>query len=124
MVGLPGETIEDFKETIEMNRKCLPDWMGNSIFYPSPGTELYAVCKYQGLLKDNLSTEMERNRAVMDLPGFSRKQIQKHYVWFEYDVYKGHRSLVQLLIRTLRLKIITNRKLYFLYKKIKFIIGN
>ena len=122
MVGLPGETEKDFMETIEMNRKCLPDWTGSSIFYPSPGTSLHALCKQQGLIKGRLSTEMERSRPVMDLPGFSRKQIEKHYVWFEYNVYRGHKSLIQLLVTALRLKITTRPVLFKVYKKIKYII--
>jgi hypothetical protein len=119
MVGLPGETENDFKETIEMNRRCQPDWTGASIFYPSPGTSLYSLCEQKGLLRGPLSTEMERSRAVIDLPGFSRKRIEKHYAWFEYNVYKGHRPVVPLLLRALRLKIETSPGLFYFYRKIK-----
>jgi len=123
MLGLPGETEQDFRETIEMNRRCLPDWTGSSIFYPSPGTDLYASCKRQGLLQGPLTTEMERSRAVIDLPGFSRKRIEKNYVWFEYNVYKGHKPLARLLLRTLRLKIETRPFLFSLSRAIKFLFG-
>ena len=38
MVGIPGETIADFKETVKINRLCFPDAQWISIFYPYPGT--------------------------------------------------------------------------------------
>jgi len=41
MIGLPGETENDFQETIAMNRLCQPNWYFLSIFFPNPGTELH-----------------------------------------------------------------------------------
>ncbi len=121
MVGLPGETENDFMETIKMNRLCQPDWTGASIFYPSPGTALYSVCVERGLLKRELSTQMERSRAEIDLPGFSKKKIRQHYAWFEYNVYKGRRPLLPLLFRVIRLKIESNPALFFLHRNLKSI---
>jgi radical SAM superfamily enzyme YgiQ (UPF0313 family) len=114
MIGLPGETIDDFKETIEMNQKCLPDWVGNSIFYPYPGTRIYSYCKEQGLIKKSLATDMERKKAVLNLPGFSKKQIEEEYIWFEYHVFKGHKPLHKLLLKTLLLKI-RSKSHFFIY---------
>lgn len=123
MVGLPGETLNDFKETIEMNRKCLPDWTGNSIFYPIPGTELYNQCQKQGLLKGHIDTAMERSRAILDLPGFSRRQIENSYIWFEYNVYRRHRPVLRLLVNVVRLKIKANPSLFLLYKRLRKIFS-
>jgi len=123
MVGLPGETEDDFRETIEMNRKCQPDWTSASIFYPSPGTALHSFCMEKGLIGGRLPTEMERSRAVMDLPGFTKRRIEKHYAWFEYNVYKGKRPLAQLLLKTLRLRIESNPALFCLYRRTKRLLG-
>jgi len=119
LVGLPGETLSDFKETVRINRQCLPDWSGMSIFFPYPGTELYSLCKKQKLLKKNILGKMERGRAVLDLPGFSKKQIENSYAWFEYLIYKGHRPLHKLLLKTIFLKIRTRPFLFLLYRRIK-----
>ena len=97
LIGIPGETLYDFKKTVEMNRICLPDSQLLSIFYPYPGTDLYSLCKQQGLLQEPLATEWERKKAVLDLPSFSKKQIQKQYLWFNYHVYKGHRPYAVLV---------------------------
>jgi len=123
MLGLPGETENDFKGTIEVNRVCQPDWTSASIFYPSPGTKIFTLCKEKGLLKGSLPTEMERSRAVMDLPGFSKKRINKHYAWFEYNVYKGHRPVCPLLIKVLKLKIESSPFLFYVYRKTKLLLG-
>jgi anaerobic magnesium-protoporphyrin IX monomethyl ester cyclase len=104
MIGIPGETIADFKETVKINRVCLPDWHYTSIFFPYPGTDLYFLCKQQGLLKKPLDTEMERQKATLDLPGFTKKQIQKSYIWFDYYVYKGHKPIYIVLGRVLQSK--------------------
>lgn len=121
MVGLPGETEKDFKETIEMNRVCLPDWTGITIFYPSPGTALHAICKQRGLLSGRQATEIYTS-AVIDVPNFSRSRVKKQHLWFEYNVYKGHKPLSQLLLWTLKLKIKTTPVLFNLYRKLKLSI--
>ncbi|MGD9276208.1 MAG: radical SAM protein [Candidatus Pacearchaeota archaeon] len=117
LIGLPGETFEDFKETLEVNRKVLPDWHFTSIFFPYPGTDLYKLCEKEGLLKEPLDTKMERAKATLDLPGFSRKQIQKNYIWFDYNVYKGKKPLLGLLVKTMLTKIRSSQNLNYYYRK-------
>ncbi|MDP8233675.1 MAG: radical SAM protein [Candidatus Saelkia tenebricola] len=86
LIGIPGETLADIKETIEINRICKPDWDFTSIFFPYPGTALHSICKRQGLLKKNLDTRKERQRAVLDMPGLSRREIQRSFKFFHYYV--------------------------------------
>lgn len=47
--GLPGQSLEGMVETLLhlMSRKVL---IGPSIYYPTPGTALYSVCRDKGLL--------------------------------------------------------------------------
>ncbi|MFX0065493.1 MAG: B12-binding domain-containing radical SAM protein [Candidatus Hermodarchaeota archaeon] len=92
MIGIPGETLSDFKMTIACNRTALPNWMNVNIFFPYPGTDLYAVCKELGLLNHRLD-ERERVKASLDLKQFSRKQVQKQFEWFYYNVYRGYKPL-------------------------------
>ncbi|MCX5713955.1 MAG: radical SAM protein, partial [Candidatus Omnitrophica bacterium] len=86
LIGVPGETLSDFEETVAINRICKPDGHMTSIFFPYPGTDLYARCKEEGLLKGLLDTRNERERAVLDLPGFSRKQIQESFYLLDYYI--------------------------------------
>jgi len=102
LMGIPGETPEDFRQTVDLNRRCQPDWTWNSIFYPYPGTKLHALCLDKNLIRNDSTPDMERRISVLNLPGFPKDKIERGYVWFEYMVYKGHRPLHSLLAGALR----------------------
>lgn len=110
MVGLPSETPEDFKQTIELTRKCQPCFYDVFIFYPYPGTELARVCREQGLIDDSIDIQRVRERLVpvLNLPGFSKKQVLKSYIWIEYNVSKNSKPLFKILLHVLERKIITS----------------
>lgn len=118
MIGLPGETTADFWETVKINRICSPNWHFNSFFFPYPGTDLYLLCKKQGLLKEpfDIATEMERRRPVLDLPGFPKKQIHRSYIMFDYYVYTGRKAIYKGLGRVLTAWLRTNYYFYFFYR--------
>ena len=115
MIGLPMETYEDFKETLEINRLCLPDWVITSIFFPYPGTELFNLCLQKGYLNGKLDTEMERSRAILKLPNFSKRQVQNAFEWFYYDVYKKEKPIYILLIRVFVNKLRKWPSLFYIY---------
>jgi anaerobic magnesium-protoporphyrin IX monomethyl ester cyclase len=86
MVGIPGETLEDFEETIKCVKACQPVTHGLEIFYPYPGTEIYQLCRDMGVIKNQPDPKYERRIARLDLPGFSKKQIQEQYDNFEQSI--------------------------------------
>jgi len=89
LVGIPGETLSDFEKTIQCVRKCSPTYVYLSIFYPYPGTKLYHVAKEMNLIQSSMAdVRLERRKATMDLPGFSRRRIQLEYVLFYYYAFK------------------------------------
>lgn len=45
MVGLPGETIDEALETLDLNIACKPDMAWVSLFQPYPKTKLGELCK-------------------------------------------------------------------------------
>jgi len=100
MVGLPTETPADFAETLQMNRQIQPAFHATSIFFPYPGTSIAETCRQMGLLPEHIHTKDERQLAVLDLPGFSRRQIQKSFDSFHYQVYRSRKnsSILRLLI--------------------------
>lgn len=98
MIGLPGEAIEDFKETIKICRIYQPKKIFLSIFYPYPGTDLYKLCEKMDFLQDKIDiTIEERKQATLNLPDFNKMQIQKSYIWFNYNVYKSYKSRINLI---------------------------
>ena len=120
LIGIPGETLNDFKETIRINRICLPNVSIPHVFFPYPGTELYSLCKKLKLLPKVLDTALERCKATLDLPGFSNKQIQQSYVWFDYDVYKGHKPMHKILLKVLVSKLISHTFLHKIYRGLTY----
>lgn len=118
LVGIPGETPEDFEETIAINRICKPDWYFLSIFYPYPGTDLHRVCIEKGYVEKSLPGTLERTAASIDYPLFSSKEIQKNYIWFEYNVFKGIKPLHKILARVLVSSLKTNMVSITIYRSL------
>jgi len=48
MVGVPGETAEDFRRTRELLRRIRPDGYYFSLYIPAPGTKFIEVAKAHG----------------------------------------------------------------------------
>ena len=78
MMGIPHETPEMVEETIDLLRRCNPNHLQLSIFYPLPGTELYDVCEREGFLTDEKATSYF-DKPVLNLPTIKREQITRYY---------------------------------------------
>ena len=100
MIGLPTETALEFADTLTLNQKIQPDFHATSIFFPYPGTKLYETCNQINLLPRKIDTKDERQVARLDFPEFSKKQIQRSFDSFHYNVYKVRedKSIPKLLI--------------------------
>jgi len=118
MIGLPGETLEDFQDTLKINRICQPDDHFTSIFYPYPGTKIFESLKEGGLSLRAMETGMERKEAFFDLPGFTKKQIIKNYQWFDFNVYKGKKRMYKLLLRVMAVKLTSNPRFNLAFRRI------
>lgn len=100
LVGLPEETPGDFNETLKMNQAIQPQWHATSIFFPYPGTKLFNKVKEMGVLPSELTGKDERQLARISYPSFSKKQIQKAFDSFHYEVYKASssKSIIKLIV--------------------------
>lgn len=72
MVGLPTETEEDAKQTIEFLEEIKPDWACISIFTPIPGTKIYKKLREDGKIPDK--------------PDFARFSHQSPHSNFAYSM--------------------------------------
>jgi anaerobic magnesium-protoporphyrin IX monomethyl ester cyclase len=119
LIGLPGETYENFQETLDLVRECQPDNVLLSIFYPYPGTRLYDLSIEQGLLDSTFTMDIrERHISVLNLPGFSRRQIRREFILFPFKVYRGHLPWMVVMARTARGLITAYPALHSLYRKV------
>ncbi len=117
LIGLPGETLEDYLETVRAARRAQPDTCYVSIFYPYLGTDLATKAISLGLvhsrdLVTNDNSKAERTRAVLNLEGFSARRIRLEYILFWFRVYSGHWSMMKLIWHTLRSFLMAYPKIY------------
>lgn len=118
LMGLPTESLTDFKETLRVVREAQPIHVFLSIFYPYPGTKLHKIAEDLGLINKNPQYGYERTKVNLDLPEFNSKQIMREYVWFFYNVYKGKKPLLQVLARTFVTYLSTKPMLFKFYRKL------
>ena len=62
MFCLPGETLEQAFETIELNQKIRPFAMNSLIFHPYPGLEVTKYALEKGYLKEEDIQKLEKKR--------------------------------------------------------------
>jgi anaerobic magnesium-protoporphyrin IX monomethyl ester cyclase len=97
MVGLPEESLEKHMDTVRLNQEIKPDIASIYTFYPYPGTELYDYCvekQYYKPVKFLPKGYVSRRDTMLDMPGFSRKDIQQSLKWFGFRVFRKY-SLVK-----------------------------
>jgi len=103
LMGIPGETFDDYLETVQVVRDLQPEDVQLSIFYPYLGTDLYDVAVEQGAIPaGGTETGNERHRAVLDLPSFPKWRIQFEFVYFWYRSFRGHWSMGRIFLKMLR----------------------
>ena len=117
MIGLPGESWQEHKETVELNRRCQPDGHYTGIFYPYPGTELYNTCIRNELFKEPGSVQAERTQPVLELPNFSKARIKSAYIWFDYQVYRGYKPTWTILTQHTLNKTRSGRMIKYAFHK-------
>jgi radical SAM superfamily enzyme YgiQ (UPF0313 family) len=99
MVGIPYETIEDIKKTIELNKKIEPDEVQCSIFYPFPGTDLFYLCEENGWILDRKIKDYNAE-SIVKYDNISADELKKlrdtfaFNVFYDYNKIKAIRSLI------------------------------
>ncbi len=116
LMGLPGETVADYMETVRVARAAQPYTCLVSIFFPYLGTDLATESIHMGLIdSESLSPKGERSSAQLDLPGFSRRRIRFEYIVFWWRVYRGHWRLPKVLANMAAAYLRAHPKVYSLY---------
>ena len=77
MIGLPGETEANIRETMAINRKIRPHHVTVTIFYPFPGTPIHDVCKKEGVLQVDETTSIfvHSLHSTLKLPTISSERL-------------------------------------------------
>ena len=119
-MGLPGETVKDFYETVKVARLAQPHHCYVSIFFPYLGTDLANTAIDMGLIdKEHLSPKGERSNAQLNLPGFSSRRIRFEYIVFPWRVYRGIWPISKVVANVIASFLKAHPKLYSFYLSIR-----
>ncbi|MCR4317825.1 MAG: B12-binding domain-containing radical SAM protein [Planctomycetes bacterium] len=77
MIGLPYETPEMARQTIDFHRKIKPDEYWLTIFYPFKGTGLYDLCAKEGWIA-RAPVGNYFQESILDMPGFPMEKIAEY----------------------------------------------
>ncbi len=119
LIGLPGETPRDFRETVRLNRACQPDWFLLAVFFPYPGTELYERCREEGLLRQDPDPSLERRKPALSLPDFPKWRVAILRAWFPFLIYRGYRPLKECLWLVAMAVLYSHRFMIRLHRALK-----
>lgn len=80
MLGLPGETRDDLDQTLALAEELAVLDFGYFVFYPYPGTALFAVCKERGYLpEDYLERPANHRASILRLPDLTNDDLADYY---------------------------------------------
>ncbi|MAF96528.1 MAG: hypothetical protein CMM60_12335 [Rhodospirillaceae bacterium] len=104
MMGLPGETGENFKETVRINQKCKVDYADASIFQPYPGVGLTKYARENGYLdEENESWGGQFSETVLNFPQELKDRLHSYQAVFpllvEYPWLERHIDLVEKIYK-------------------------
>jgi len=88
MIGVPCETEDTIKATIELNRRIRPDWLVVSVFSPFPGTRLGKLVREKGWGGTGALPESYYDEGWgLDQPSLARERLLYYYRNFVDLVY-------------------------------------
>ncbi len=99
ILGLPGETRETIRETLEFAKEVNPRTLQVSLAAPYPGTFLYEQAKRNGWLVDDvdLLTKHGTQVATLSYPGLSHGEIFESVEEFYKKFYFRPSKIVEIL---------------------------
>jgi hopanoid biosynthesis associated radical SAM protein HpnJ len=114
IVGLPGETAETIKETIQFAKEINPHSLQVSIAAPYPGTALYRQAKENGWLPEDDATLIDEHgvqTATLSYPDLNRTQIYDSVETFYKQFYFRAGKIAEMSAEMLRSPEMMKRRL-------------
>jgi anaerobic magnesium-protoporphyrin IX monomethyl ester cyclase len=101
IVGLPYETNDKIKKTIELNRRARPSALQVTVFQPYPGTKLETLSREKGWLAEGRQLPLSHKLySILSYPHLSKRSIENARAFFRFNVLKNrnlHRAFLYLL---------------------------
>jgi hopanoid biosynthesis associated radical SAM protein HpnJ len=123
IMGLPGETRETIRETIEYAKMLDLNSIQASLASPYPGTEFYDLCKDQGWISsDAFIDDTGHQKCVINYPNLSNAEIfnsvEEFYNKFYFRPKYILRSIGKMIVNSEeRKKLLKEGKQYLAYMR-------
>ena len=123
IMGLPGETRETIKETIEYAKRLDLESIQVSLASPYPGTEFWDQCKREGwIASENYIDNTGHQMCIVNYPHLSNQEIfdavERFYSKFYFRPKYIARSIGKMIVDSEeRKKLLREGKQYFEYMK-------
>ena len=123
IMGLPGESRETIRQTIEFAKKLDLNSIQASLASPYPGTEFYDLCRQEGWISsDNFIDDSGHQKCVIDYPNLSNTEIfnsvEEFYNKFYFRPKYIARSIGRMIIDgDERRKLLKEGKQYLQYMR-------
>lgn len=106
MMGNPGETLDDVKDTLRLSQRIKPDFMQMTILSPFPATKYYLDALSQGVLtkdvwKDYANEINDDFRPPLwTQPGgiYTREELESHLRWFYGKFYLNPKFIMDRVL--------------------------
>ncbi len=99
MIGLPGETKETIRRTLEFAQKLDPETIQVSVAHPFPGTEFYKYLEDNGYLTDDdMVDELGHQLPNFEYPWLNRQEIVDAVEYF-YGKYYFRPKVIYRIVR-------------------------
>lgn len=123
IMGLPGETKETIRETIQFAKDMDLNSIQASLASPYPGTEFYTMCKEQGWISsDSFLDEGGHQKCVINYPHLSNAEIfnsvEEFYDKFYFRPKYILRSIGRMIVDSAeRKKLLKEGRQYLAYMR-------
>jgi len=77
LFGIPGETPQTIRETIEFAKKLRPESAQFAVVIPHPGTDLYEICQREGWLKYSSWEDFSACNSLIETSELSRADVER-----------------------------------------------
>jgi radical SAM superfamily enzyme YgiQ (UPF0313 family) len=123
IMGLPGETRETIRQTIEYAKQLDLDSIQASLPSPYPGTEFYKQCKREGwIVSDSFLDVTGHQRCVVGYPHLSNQEICESVDLFYDKFYLRPKYIARSILKMIvdsdtRRRLLKEGRQYFAYRR-------
>ena len=96
LFGLPWETHETIRKSIEFAKELNPDSVQFAVVVPHPGTELYDICLEKGWLKFDSWEDFDCRKALIETENLSARDVEG----YRRQAYKEYYFRPSYILRT------------------------